>query len=99
MEITSHKKVAVHPLPSYHTNHSSETKHAGHCWRSKDELISDGLQWKSAHEHASVGRPAKTYIDQLCADTGCCTEDLPRMMSDRDGWREIVMDIRANSLN
>ena len=73
------------------------TKHAGHCWRSKDELISDVLLRKPAHGHASVGRPAKTYIDQLCADTGCCTEDLPRMMSDRDGWREIVMDIRANS--
>ena len=41
--------------------------------------------------------PAKTYIDQICADAGYCIEDLPRMMSDRDGWREIVMDIRANS--
>ena len=26
-----------------------------------------------------------TYIDQLCADTGCCIEDLLRMMSNRDG--------------
>ena len=22
------------------------TRHTGHCWRSKDELISDVLQWK-----------------------------------------------------
>ena len=31
------------------------TKHAGHCWRSKDELISDVLLWKPTHGHASVG--------------------------------------------
>ena len=64
------------------------TRHAGHRWRSKDELISDVLLWKSAHAHASVGLPAKMYIDQLCTNTGCCDEDLPRMMSDRDGWRD-----------
>ena len=45
------------------------TRHVGHCWRSKDELISDVLLWKPAYGHAGVGRPAKTYIDQLCADT------------------------------
>ena len=73
------------------------TRHAGHCWRSKDKLISDVLLWKAAHGHVSVGRPANTYIDQLCIDTGCCVEDLPRTMSDRDGWREIVMDICAVS--
>ena len=73
------------------------TRHTGHCWRSKDELISDVLLWKPAHGHASVGRPTKTYIDQLCVDTGCCIEDLPRMMSDIDWWREIVMDICADS--
>ena len=25
---------------------------------------------------------------QLCADTGCSQEDLPRAMADRDGWLE-----------
>ena len=71
------------------------TRHAGHCWRSKDELISDVLLWKPTHGHASVGRPPRTYIDQICEDAGCCAEDLPGAMSDREGWREIVMDIRA----
>ena len=73
------------------------TRHAGHCWRSKDELISDVLLWKPSHGHARVGRPAKTYIDQPCVDTGCCTEDLAGAMNDRDGWRKIFMDINASS--
>ena len=38
-----------------------------------------------------------TYIQQLCEDTGCCPEDLPRAMNDREEWRERVRDIRAAS--
>ena len=69
--------------------------HAGHCWRSKDELISDVLLWTPAHGCARVGRPARTYIQQLCEDTGCNPEDLPEAMNDREKWRETVGDIRA----
>ena len=32
---------------------------------------------------AKVGRPARTYIQQLCEDTGCNSEDLPEAMNDR----------------
>ena len=73
------------------------TRHAGHCWRSRDELIRDVLLWIPTHGRAKVGRPARTYIQQLCEDTGCCPEDLPRAMNDRDEWRERVRDIRAAS--
>ena len=48
-------------------------------------------------QHAKAGRPARTYIQQLCEDTGCCPEDLPRAMNDREEWRERVRDIRATS--
>ena len=44
-----------------------------------------------------AGRPARTYIQQLCEDTGCCPEDLPRAINDREEWRERVRDIRATS--
>ena len=30
-------------------------------------------------------------------NTGCCPEDLPRAMNDREEWRERVRDIRAAS--
>ena len=72
-------------------------RHAGHCWRSRDELIRDVLLWIPTHGRARAGRPARTYIQQLCEDTGCCPEDLPRAMNDREEWRERVRDIRAAS--
>ena len=41
--------------------------------------------------------PARTYIQQLCEHIGCCPEDLPRAMNDREEWWERVRDIRAAS--
>ena len=64
------------------------TRHAGHCWRSRDELISDVLLWIPAYGQAKAGRPARTYIQQLCEDTGCNHEDLPKAMNDWEKWRE-----------
>ena len=61
------------------------TRHAGHCWRSRDELISDVLQWTPSHGWAKAGRPARTYIQQLCEDTGCCPKDLPEAMNGEKG--------------
>ena len=34
---------------------------------------------------------------QLCADTGCSSEDQPEAMDDTEGWRERVRDICADS--
>ena len=70
-------------------------RYAGHCWRSKDELVSDVLLWTPTYGQAKAGRPAQTYIQQLCEDTGCNPEDLPEAMNDREKWREMVKDIRA----
>ena len=70
-------------------------RHAGHCWRSKDEIVSDVLLWTPTYGQAKAGRPARTYIQQLCEDTGCNPEDLPEVMNDREKRREMVKDIRA----
>ena len=59
--------------------------------------LRDVLLWIPTHGRAKAGRPARTYIQQLCEDTGCCPEDLPRAMNDREEWRERVRDIRATS--
>ena len=72
------------------------TRHAGPCWRSRDKLISDVLLWTPTYGRAKAGRPARTYIQQLCEDTGCSPEDLPEAMNDRKTWRESVRDIRAS---
>ncbi len=64
---------------------------------SRDELIRDVLLWTPTHGRAKAGRPARTYIQQLCEDTECCPEDLPRAMNDREEWRERFRDIHATS--
>ena len=86
-----------HLPPITKTIQVRRTRHAGHCWRSRHELIRDVLLWIPTHGRAKAGRPARTYIQQLCEDTGCCLEDLPRAMNDREEWRERVRDIRAAS--
>ena len=71
------------------------TRHAGHCWRSRDELISDVLLWIPTYGRAKAGQPARTYIQQLGEDTECSPEDLPEAMNDREKWRGRVRDIHA----
>ena len=71
------------------------TRHAGHCWRSRDELISDELLWTPTYGRAKAERLARKYIQQLCEDSH---EDLPEAMNDREKWRERVRDIRASGM-
>ena len=54
------------------------TRHAGHCWRSRDELISDVLLWTPTYGREKAGPPART----------CDPDDLPEAMNDREKWRE-----------
>ena len=82
--------------PITKTIHVRRTRHAGHCWRSRDELISDILLWTPSHVRGRSRRPARTYIQQLCEDTGCSPEDLPEAMYDREGWRERIRHIHAD---
>ena len=83
-------------LPSItKTIHVRRTRHAGHCWKSWNEFISDILLWTPSHGRAKAGRPASAYIQQLCANTGCSFEDLPEAKDDREGWQERVREVRA----
>ena len=85
-----------HLPPITETIQVRRIRHAGHCWRSRFEIISDVLLWIPTYERAKAGRPARTYIQQLYEDTGCSPEDLPEAMNDREKWRERVRDIRAS---
>ena len=86
-----------HLSPITKTIQVRRTRHAGHCWRSGDELISDILPWIPSHRQAKVGWAAWTYLQQLCDDWGCSLEYLLVAMDNRDGWREMVRKIRAGS--
>ena len=91
------KQLYGHLPPITQTIRERQTRHAGYCWRSSDELRSDVLLWAPTHGRTRPGRPTKTYIEQLCEDSGCHAEDLPRAMSDREEWWRRVMAIRATS--
>ena len=59
-----------HLPPIAKTIQVRRNRHAGQCWRIKDELISDIVLWTPSYGRAKAGRPARTDIRQLCADTG-----------------------------
>ena len=73
-----------HLPPTTKTILLRRTRHAGHCWRSRNELISDILQWTPTYGRAKAGRQTRTYIQQLCEDSGCSPEDLSEAMNDRE---------------
>ena len=71
-----------HLPPITKTIQVRRTRHAGHCLRSRDKLIRDVLLWTPTYGRAKAGRPAQTYIQQLCEDMGCSPEGLPEAMND-----------------
>ena len=85
-------------LPITKTIQIRWTRHAGHCLRSRNELISDVLLWTPSHGRAKAGRRGWPYIHQLCEDTGCSPEDLPEAMNDRERWQERVRYICADGM-
>ena len=87
-----------HLSPITKTIQVRRTRHTEHCWRSRDELISDILLWTPLYGRAKAGWPARTYIQQLCANTGCSLENLQGAMDDREGRWERVREIRAGNM-
>ena len=85
-----------HLPPITKTIQVRQTRHAGHCWRSRDKLISDVLLWTPSHGRTKAGQPAQTYIHQLCEDTGCNPGDLLEAMNDRERGQERIRDIHAD---
>jgi hypothetical protein len=60
---------------------------AGHCYRAKDEIISDLIMWK-----ASSSRKL-TFPEVISRDSGINVTDLPTAMADKDFWRTVVLGI------
>ena len=91
------KQLYAHLPPITESIRERRLRFAGHCWRNKEELASKVLLWKPRHGVTSVGRPTRTYVDQLADDIGCLPEELPAVMQDRDGWKKRVRKFRASS--
>ena len=58
-------QLSGHLSPITKTIQVRRTRHAGHCWRSRDELISDVLLWTPTHDRAKAGRPARTFSNYV----------------------------------
>ena len=91
----SKQQLYGHLPPISKTIQIRRTRYVGHWWRSKDELINDVLLWTPSHGRTTVGRPARIYIQQLCADTGCSLEDPQEAMDERDRSLERVRKIHV----
>ena len=80
LKAVPYKTAAVQPLTSHLTNHW--------CKMSRELLEKQRqtniLLWTQIHGHINMGWPAKTYIHQLCADTRCHLDNLPREMAMRE---------------
>ena len=71
---------------------------AGHVLRNKDELASEVITWQPRRGRSNVGRPHKTYHQQLIEDAGCqTTQELETLMADRDIWREKIRLVRVSN--
>ena len=97
-ETAPNKAAAVQPPTTHHeTIKIRQTRLERHCWRSRDEFISNVLLCTPLHGRVKAERPARTNIQQLCADTGCRPEELTEAMDDRERWQERVENIRADN--
>ena len=59
--------------------------------------MSDVRLWTPSHGREKAGRLARTYIQQLCTDTGGSPGDLSKAIDNREEWREMVRNIRADT--
>ena len=49
--------------------------------------------WTPSYGQANTERPAITYLQQLCVDTGCSVVDFPKAIDDRDKWQGRLREI------
>ena len=74
------------------------TKFSGHCFRSKMEVINQLILWEPKQGKRKIGRPRKTYINQIEEDTGIPRGQLANVMEDREQWKAIVKMVRSRSI-
>ena len=79
------------------TIQTRRTRHVGHCWRSKGELISDILLWTPSHGRAKIELAARTYPPTAVLWYSCSMENMPKVIDDRYELLESVLEIRAGS--
>ena len=59
------QQLYCHPPPIFKSIQIRQTRHTGHCWRSKNEHISDILLWTPSQGRVCVGWPTRTCLHQI----------------------------------
>ena len=96
LEAEPHKTVFVQSLIYHLTNHPSKMNKTYWVLLEKQRQTHKRcFLWTPTHGRTSVGWPAEIYIHQLCANTGCSQEDVPRTIINRDRWWKRVKWIHA----
>ena len=67
---------------------------AGHCYRAKDQAITNLVLWQLPTPHRKGARPL-SYTTTIIRDTGIRLEDLRNAMEDKDTWRSMVKHVSA----
>ena len=70
---------------------------AGHWYRSKNEVVNRVILWEPRRGRRSRGRPVKSYINILVADTGAESSELLGLMGNREWLKTVVDSARARS--
>ena len=73
-------------------------KLAGHCIRHPELSASSLVLWQPKRGDPSQGRPAVTYVNNLCSDLG--VEDVAEIktaMNNRVQWRELSRKVRTDA--
>ena len=93
---TPHETPTIRTLAPHHENYTIKTNQTRRTLLEKQRRAH---KWCTPMDPCiwpcKAWRPARTYIQQLCEDTGCNPEDLPEAMNDREKWRETVRDFHA----
>ena len=88
---TPHKAPTIRPPTSHHENYPTQTNQTCRAMLEKQGRAHKCCTPMDSHIWpGKAGRPARTYIQQLCEDTGCSPEDLPEAMNDREKWRKRI---------
>ena len=69
---------------------------AGHCFRTQ-EVVHKLILWEPKCGKNTRERPAGNFINQLTDDTNLDKEDLETAMSDREYWKNKVIEVRLRS--
>jgi hypothetical protein len=77
--------------PSDQPQSDRRMRFAGHCYRNKDESVSNFVLWTPKHGRRKPGRLPLTYTDFLKMDTGLESTDFKSAMRDRKAWGTIVI--------